>query len=523
VAGTDVAEGPTDMRVVYVADLDLDPVDVAAARAVTRRWLAGRFAAACGQGQSGTWEGSGSSVRWRRRQAPGVSAFQIAADWPDEDPGLGWRLETVVWDANGAAGAQVRLTAVPVTARLTGTVAFDAGDPGLVAALTRSVGCRDGGRRLSTDAVAGDTDVAQLCVDPRRRLPVVVLGASDDPLCLDMAAARLVGLAHAVAAGERTEDLVMVPPGAARVLWAGWRPRVDGRCTFVPAPRTGAGWVQAARTVVGAAAFRLPASPVIAVLDDHDSATRTAEMRQLRERVAHAQRPAELAGSPGGAPAAAAADLDELLTLVDDAERRLERAVALLDDERRRAAAAEATAAELVDELIVWEQNFAVVVEAAAARRANPAVVVGATDVEDLVGAFAAAAQLPRIVVTDDAARDAARFTFARPAEVLADLRELDRLCGQWADGTLSEGISRAAFKAGLPWRSDVSDSARRLGRHVYVTSLDGESVDLGPHLAYGSAGGAGDAVLRIYMAFDRSGHRVIVGRAMRHGPDKTN
>jgi hypothetical protein len=140
-----------------------------------------------------------------------------------------------------------------------------------------------------------------------------------------------------------------------------------------------------------------------------------------------------------------------------------------------------------------------------------------------LAAAFTEALLLERIAVSDDALRDAARFTFARPGEVLADLRQLDALAAAWSSGLLRQGLRRAVIEAGIPWRSDVSATARRRSKRIYRTCVDGATVELGPHLAYGATGGAGDAVLRVYLALDRTQYRIIVGRAMRHGPDRSN
>ncbi|MCW2999033.1 MAG: hypothetical protein JWN65_2582 [Solirubrobacterales bacterium] len=127
---------------------------------------------------------------------------------------------------------------------------------------------------------------------------------------------------------------------------------------------------------------------------------------------------------------------------------------------------------------------------------------------------------------TADAFSSAADSPYRRPAEILATLAVLDELAGLHADPDgFGRSLTQAATERGLTYKHDVSETARSRHPHEYSTTVDGERVDLGPHVALGSGSGAG-FIARIYLhVADGSGdvpRGMYVGHVGRHLPDTT-
>ena len=132
---------------------------------------------------------------------------------------------------------------------------------------------------------------------------------------------------------------------------------------------------------------------------------------------------------------------------------------------------------------------------------------------------------LPHLVFTESAEESAADSPFRRPQEILETLRKLDRLGELYADPDgFGSSLLQAAQELGLQWRTGVSELARNRWPNAYTVSFDGESLDLGPHIAIGSGSGAG-FVARIYLhVADGSSvpRGIYIGHVGRHLPDTT-
>jgi hypothetical protein len=115
---------------------------------------------------------------------------------------------------------------------------------------------------------------------------------------------------------------------------------------------------------------------------------------------------------------------------------------------------------------------------------------------------------------------------FRRPGLILDTLRRLDELAGRYAEGDMGKSLSQAATEVGITqWKSGVSELARTRWRDEYLVTIDGQEVELGPHIGLGSGSGAG-FVARIYLHVADGGdglpRGITVGVVGRHLPDTT-
>ena len=120
----------------------------------------------------------------------------------------------------------------------------------------------------------------------------------------------------------------------------------------------------------------------------------------------------------------------------------------------------------------------------------------------------------------------AADSPFRRPGLVLKTLRQLDELAGRYAEGDMGMSLAQAAREVGITqWKAGVSELARTRWRDEYLVSIDGQEVELGPHIGLGSGSGAG-FVARIYLHVadgnDGLPRGITVGVVGRHLPDST-
>jgi hypothetical protein len=115
---------------------------------------------------------------------------------------------------------------------------------------------------------------------------------------------------------------------------------------------------------------------------------------------------------------------------------------------------------------------------------------------------------------------------FRRPELILRTLRQLDELAGRYAEGDMGMSLAQAAQEVGITqWKSGVSELARTRWRDEYLVTIDGQEVELGPHVGLGSGSGAG-FVARIYLHVadgnDGLPRGITVGVVGRHLPDTT-
>lgn len=129
------------------------------------------------------------------------------------------------------------------------------------------------------------------------------------------------------------------------------------------------------------------------------------------------------------------------------------------------------------------------------------------------------------LIFTDAASASAEDSPYRRPAEILDTLLKLDQLAGRFAAGEMGASPAQIATELGLTWRQNVSELARSRSPHAYSVTHEGQSLDLGPHVALGSGSGAG-FIARIYLHVSDGSpdvpRGIYVGHVGRHLPDTT-
>ncbi|MEX2659580.1 MAG: hypothetical protein WD232_07780 [Acidimicrobiales bacterium] len=510
------------MRLVHACLLRLDPTDssaMPAARAVARAWASEPF----GGWPAGTDARRGSHndatsrrLSWRDLDGgDGRRLREIVLDEPhDRDLTLRWRTMVQVGAGAGEAFAFVQTGLRSITPVLSRPVSYDLRPPALIARIITRVVCTDAGRRLTAGPwaparceVAG---LATLLTDPARRLPVVLVAADEEEQrdAVD-AAADLVGLAHVVslaadAAAElgRVCEAATPTPGTIRLCWPGWVPGGAGAQSWHPWELSPGGpdghrtWAPA-RAIITASAFRLDVPPLATRLEGAEARRRIAALeRQLAAGSVDAV--------PGDLLEAWEADLRALETTKMEA--------AELADELTR------TSEGLHEVLVGWNTALDAAVERALAAlppREDPPLTM-------LEAIERAAQRCPRLVVLPEAHTSAARSPFKRPLDVYAALVALDGITERWQRDDLPGGLAAAATEAGLPWRADISDTAKQRYAADYTVVYDGQPVVLGPHLAFG-ANAPPDRHVRVHLHLDKDRRRIVVGYAGKHLRDATN
>ncbi len=230
------------------------------------------------------------------------------------------------------------------------------------------------------------------------------------------------------------------------------------------------------------------------------------------------ERTAALQESAAGATAAPAGPDDRLTALTDelDAVRAHREELLRQGEELGEQATQDAKTIARLSTLLA--EGAGVVPEGDVAAEDPPATVAEAVE--------RAATASTHLRFTPDAFTSAGDSPYRRPAEILDTLRVLDELAGLHADPDgFGRSLTQAATERGLTYKHDVSETARSRHPHEYSTTIDGERVDLGPHVALGSGSGAG-FIARIYLhVADGSGlvpRGMYVGHVGRHLPDTT-
>ncbi|MBF6605167.1 MAG: hypothetical protein IVW53_06245 [Chloroflexi bacterium] len=317
------------MRDVYAAsfllggpDAKPNPEVVATAAGVVLRWVAKKY----DQDPSGDWpagalEVGADSVVWRSDLVRTGEGRLWSLDWQQNEPGTG-----IVWQSRCQVGADasgarftVRIAINSVDARLA-PVRYEVGRPNVIPMLAQSPGIHLDGRRMgplpARASLGGISDLVDLLLDPRRRLPVIVLTPAGetgrglvDPREV---AYRLIGVAHVVeivdrdatfGLTDRLGPLLSVYGGAVRTYWPGftldsnpmahplWLP---GRIEVVENSDAGVA-KRLERQLASVAVMRVQADPLEAEL-------RIAKDAELLDRVTNLQAELERMLSAPGEP-----------------------------------------------------------------------------------------------------------------------------------------------------------------------------------------------------------------------------
>jgi hypothetical protein len=511
----------TISRPVYAVHLRFDGAGaLPRARALTRRWLAGRFGGwPTGlDSEAGVWvPADGHRLSFRSAVIEGERFWEASWEYPHQDPTLRWVLVVLIGSDLTEAFAQVRLGLAPAAGpgRLSDPVGYDLARPHIVHSLVSQLEVVDAGRVLTPgpwriDDEAGVYQLARVLADPDRRLPVLVCsrrpGAPEPDAPAGSLADTCIGLAHVVDLVDPELTYVLtdvvgrshsVYSGAMRLFWAGWSPTDPPHPLWRPdemRDRFGSFADAVRRRLYTVASFRTVEPTLVGRLE---RAGRRQRMAALRTEAA--------------AQESEARDLLEFwesdLGALEEA--RLE--VELLAEEVER----------------LRGDNEALRAGLGAAWRHRPEVPQPEPlPHHDTVGdAVAAAARdLGHLEFHPRAFESAAECPYRWPDRLYKDLAALDDLVGGWKEtGRLEGGWLGAAREAGINWADDVSFTARTHYRQDYqITLADGTRVLLGPHLKRGAATGP-EGYYRCYLYIDEDTRRVIVGHIGRHLRDRTN
>lgn len=507
------------MRKIYAAALQFkaDPTDaLPKARAHIRRWVSlpwGGWPTGHSPIEGSFTADDDSAVRWRTLEADSGRLWELHVDEPFADD-VSMRQQTLVQIGNdaGRGFAYVQVSLRSTDGALTGGVTYENAAPDVVPTLVKQVQCVDGGRDLATCAWqvtrSQETAFAQLLVDPRRFLPVVLF-VSDATFSEQQAtevASSLAGLAHvAVVPRESFRNMVDrtgldLPDGVAAYLWwaasspisARRRPQWFRGDALAPSQWGVPAW-PIARTIYSVAAFRL-SPPALANQLEADSTLR--RVRALEERAKSPTTDTELLKA-----------WEADLVALEQAQR--ESAALALENERLQ---------NDVNALLAeFDNAVATALKASKERTKERELPTPSTLAEAVRMASGICGHL---VFLPEAFRSAESWQFPRPEVALDALHTLDRLAHSWNDGDLSGAFMIAARAAGLPWRPAISRTAQTQYRDDYVRRFGDQEILLGPHLAWGTTP---ENSLRIYVHLDRDTRTVVVGHVGRHLRDTSN
>ncbi len=107
------------------------------------------------------------------------------------------------------------------------------------------------------------------------------------------------------------------------------------------------------------------------------------------------------------------------------------------------------------------------------------------------------------------------------PGRLYRDLRELDTVVAEWRKGDFPiEGLRSRCLTAGLTYVPNIGVSTSQKHSDFYSIIWNGKPILLSAHLARGTGG---NQISRIYMYVDQSLMTIVIGKVVRHGPDRTS
>lgn len=440
-------------------------------------------------------------LRWRTQRDGDDEAWSMVALRPHEhDDGVRWRAEARVAREAGAAWASYRLTLQPTALPMT-PVHVQPDPPKAVELLLGGIEVVADGRRLTKEPTVVDADgvpaLVELLTDPARRIPIVVVSlerATDRPLVDTAAIAHaLAGLAHvftfdtadtSFALTDALGDKRSVFLGAVRLYWPGFTLTADpwSHPLFLPERITAETSVRGRferfllAQLVPVAAMRLPV-PAVEARVPQRHAKRRAAAEAARER--------------------AAAVLDT------EWQEELERAWS--EEERMRAQIA-ALEARL-------ERTESELQEALTRAAAHPEPDDPPSSVAEATERAAKVAQ--HLVFLPEAFESAWRSPYQQPEKITRALLALDEVAGAYRRGEMGRGIKAESEARGLPFRSGTSPTARVKYGRDYQRNYDGRTIELGPHIAFGT--GPPRSCARTYLHIDDDNRVFVIGYVGSH------
>jgi hypothetical protein len=524
------------MRDVYATSLTLGTPEAAQAAfdagiAAARDWSQRKLGSGLPEGDSGRVGSTAGTAEWFSAASPDRDRqlWQIVVrDASRDDATLIWRTSAQVALTGAGARATVRVAVESSDPRVV-PFHYEFRRPDLVRLLVEGPGAWADQRRLDRRATRIDSTtvhgLADLILDPGRRLPVVVLTPEDattrPAVDADALADRLLGLAHVFdvtvnpvtfTLTDRVGQLRSVFRGAVRLYWPGftleswpydhplWFPDRIHALASVGRPLDQ--HLQAMLTAV--AVLRVPPDPLAREL-------RLAQDEAARQRTDEAVAAlVERARTEAGE--AWFADLEHI-----DARRRiLEDEVVALRDENE----------ELREENAQILENMRVI---AMARGTQGIADQTGEEDEDapptsvLDAVKSARRRGRRIVILDEALASAGVSRYRQPDKVLDALMTLDDLADAWDRDALPGGFRGFLEDRGFlrRYRDDVDPGVVNKHPGSYIRSFEGQQHVIGRHFELGK-GTTAENVCRIHWFELEDRKTFVVGHVGEHLPDST-
>lgn len=484
------------------------------------RWVGETYddpAALAEKRDEGTWTpAKGESVRWETTKHPGKPDRLWVLTWKrmhEGDPGLRWHYEVRIGLTATECWTWVRV-AIESTAFRMAPLIFSVARPSIVPLLIGALKPAADGRILrEAPEVMDDTKIrplADLLLDHNRTLPVVVITPrNDSPKTLvepKRVSTYLAGLAHVIqladARTSRALSQILGQPlsiydGGVRIYWpgmtAGDDPKNHPRYLREAIVKLEYQWGSFAqfllRTLAPIATMRTPITKLEAEIKVAFAQARKKERKETRTRI-------RTAGIG-----------DEWMKELETAWRETER----LENENEDLAA---RLKELTDELESAQTSLAQLAQEQEPEVADTAPRSVAEAVQE------GAERCSNLVFLEEAFESAWDSPYQQPDKVLSSLIALDEIGGRYARNELAGGFSVAFEQAGLPFKSDVSQTALGKYPQEYRRSYNGKTIMLGPHIAFGAR--TPRTCLRIYFYIDEEARKFVVGHVGNHLRDTT-
>lgn len=526
------------MQTVYATHLALpDTPDAAAldvAAEVLVRWAQSRFKVDLKPLSGGEASNPGLQVRWEQLLGDGCGVISTVIDQVDRyDPGWRWRTHIDLGVEGGAAWLRARVQLYSAfEGRLT-SPRVHPGRPGVIRAISDALDVRMDGwqlgewRTIARDAVPG---YLSFLTSQDRQLPVVALSASrDGEPYLDPArtADRLLGLAHVVVVDQDASFAVTDGLGkelscywgAIRIYWPGLR---RGDDPYHHRLFVGGALQHFGREGLEAEIFET-LGRLAGLGIDRPSLVRRLELeRRAQELSAHEEARAELsqrinAAVHDGAQAGVntqdfgefAEEFDRMkaqLKALDEANFDAEVEVESLRQERDEA---RRQLVELTRTMGAQPHRH----EETEADPGPPATVLDAVN--------RAARHAEYTTFLPEAFDSADQSQYQDPSRVLDDLLLVEEIARDWATGELAAGPHEAFKQRCSGYRDGIGQKASTQYAADYEREYQDERIMLGPHIRRGI--GAVSAILRIYLYFDSTHHKILVGHVGRKLRDDSN
>lgn len=528
------------MQTTYATHL---PIPVAAGESsldtavgAVAKWAQKRFGVTIQPLAGGRAVGRNASVEWSTLIGEDAGLFGLWVDHPDRgDRKWRWRTYVDVGAEAGSAWVRIRVHLYSIQEGYVTLPTVDAGRPGIVRSLVDDLGLYADGFQMGKPlmiTVETLPILQRLLLMPGRQLPVVALSqdqARTTFIDAEHLADRLLGLAHvaemepdaASAFEEKLGHPLAVYGGAVRLFWPGLRTS--------DAPQRHRLFGPGALAFLGTEGLEAEIFGIIGrlaglSLDEPKLRRKLRSEKQQRDISASIQERAEVVARLNLDSAAGTVTATEYSDLFTEYERldgeltQLQEEALARNDEIEILEFERDDAREQLDGVLEeWRLSQGAATDDAEVDAADD------SPVRSVIEAVRrASSETQACVFLDEAFSSAESSQYPHPVRVLEDLRLIEEIASQWKAGTLPNG-PHAAFKERAPmYREGIGQTAETRYRSDYERIDDhGRPIMLAPHIRRGV--GSVASILRIYMHFDTTAQRIVIGHVGRKLRDTTN